>query len=305
VHGEEWRWIFDITVLSLFIIPWFKLGVYNDLVMRASIPALFALAVVVARAVHDFSLARQTRLALVVLLLVGAVTAGIEFRRHVVRMVTLPAPIVNEVSQRWDFVYYMQRQVFFFGQYAGGIDAPFFQVAAKPIPNEAEVTEESDEYKLNRHDFSLYGNQLYLLRDSVTLPAEVVAGETITVPMQLHFFGPANQQPYEPTLQLVNDKGALLSVRDGWSQGRPEVSPFWMTHWSGAVTMTVPVTATPGMYNLEVGFYGVEDGDYLIASSVPAGEEIGELVPVTSTLVKRAEEHAPEGEPIRLTNDAP
>jgi hypothetical protein len=55
VQDERWRWVFDITVLTLSILPWFKFGVYNDLVMRASIPALFVLAVIVARAVHDAS----------------------------------------------------------------------------------------------------------------------------------------------------------------------------------------------------------------------------------------------------------
>lgn len=146
VRGEQWRWLFDITVVTLCILPWFKLGIYNDLVMRASIPALFLLTVVVTRAIFDQTLARQTRVALVVVLLVGAVTPGIEFKRHIQHMLTLPAPIFDAAAQRWDFVYYMRRQTFFFGQYAGSIDSPFFQLAARQISPENHAQPDSQAF---------------------------------------------------------------------------------------------------------------------------------------------------------------
>lgn len=286
VSDERWRWIFDMTVMTLLILPWFKLGIYNDLVMRASIPAMFVLSVFVARAVHDGNLARQTRVALIVVLLVGAVTAGIEFKRHFERMVSLPAPIEDLATRRWDFVYYMQRQTFFFGQYSGAVDSPFFRFAAKPVP-EVEAAPGSAEAQLNAHDFVLYGDLIYLLRDEVTAPPEIVAGETMTVTAPLHFFGPAIRQRYDPVVRLVDGEGKVVASAHAWANEYPEISAFWMTHWTGTVTMTVPVMVAPGGYTVELGLLGEEDGEMLLAESVPAGETIGESAPISTTVTVR------------------
>lgn len=301
IQEERWRWMLDITVLTLCILPWFKLGVYNDLVMRASIPALFVLAVLVARAVHDESLARQSRLALMVLLLVGAVTSGIELRRHFQSMMNGDAPIMDSTQLPGDFVHYMQTQAYFFGQYSGAIDSPFFNYAAKPIPEGAKAVAGSEEFALNDHDFILYGNQIYLLQDSITLPAEIAVGTTFTVPWQLHFFGPSISQQtayqFDPSLRLVDEGGAPVWALDGWPTERPKIAPFAMTQWTGQMTVTVPMTATPGLYTLDVGFYGANNSEYLTAHTVPeaiqemalvSGTEevgIGEIVPVGSLQV--------------------
>jgi hypothetical protein len=282
IQDERWRWMLDISVLTLFILPWFKFGVYNDLVMRASIPALFVLAVIVARAAHDNSLTRQTRVALVVVLLLGSVTSGVEIMRHFRWMTTQDAPLFDVTQAPKDFVGYFQGDAFFFGQYAGSIESPFFQVAAKALPESVEALPGSAEFELNDHDYTLYGNQVYLLRDTMTLPAEVMAGSTITVPWQLHFFGPAIGQPLEPTLRLVDEGGRSAWETKGWPTGGPTVAPFAMTHWTGEMTVSVPISATPGLYDLEVGFTWGDGEKYLVAHSVPDGEAIGEIVAVGS-----------------------
>ena len=285
VQDDRWRWMLDSTVLTLAILPWFKLGVYNDLVMRASIPALFVLAVIVARALHDNNVERQTRIALVVLIVVGAGTAFVEFRRHVERMATISAPIFDEKVKPWDFVEYMKNQVYFFGQYSGAIDSPFFRYAAKPISAASAAVAGSKEYELNAHDFVLYGEKIYLLRDTVTMPAEIEAASSFTVSWQLHFFGPGMDQPYAPVVQLVGEDGESVWRATTWPGGAPEISPFWMTHWSGEITATVPLTAAPGLYSLEMGFVGSESNTYLSAETVPEAEPLGDLVPVATVEV--------------------
>jgi hypothetical protein len=185
-------------------------------------------------------------------------------------------------------IQYTQEYVFYLGQYSGSIDAPFFRYAAKAIPAGAKAEVGSDEYALNDHDFIFYGRHVYLLRDRVTLPPQVEAGSTFTVPWQLHFFGPSlNGKQMDPALRFVNEKGIPVWESDVWPEGRPTVAAFSMTEWSGTMTVTVPVTATPGMYNLEVGFIEVGQEEYLVAQTVPEGEEIGQIVPVAATEVMK------------------
>jgi hypothetical protein len=281
IQDERWRWMLDITVLTLFILPWFRLGVYNDLVMRASIPALFVLAVIVARAIHDNTLTKQTRMALTIVLLVGAVTSGAEIRRHLYWMTTESAPIMDETKVPGDFISYFQDQAFFFGQYAGGIDSPFFQYAAKIAP--ASTTHE-----LNEHDYILFDNRIYLLRDQIELAAEIAPGATFTVPLELHFYGPAIRTSYEPDVRLVGEDDLPIWSIMSWPAEHPTTAPFAMTQWTGAITVTVPLTATPGLYHLQAGFYDGSTKEYLQAHSVPEGEPLGNIVSVGSTQIMPA-----------------
>jgi hypothetical protein len=180
----------------------------------------------------------------------------------------------------------MQRQTFFFGQYSGAVDSPFFRFAAKPLPEE-DAAPGSAEAQLNAHDFVLYGDSIYLLRNEVTAPPEIKAGETMTVTAPLHFFGPAIRQRYEPVVRLVDEDGKQVASARAWANGYPEISAFWMTHWTGTVVVTVPVMVAPGGYTIELGLLGEEDGVMPLAESVPAGEIIGETAPITTTVVVR------------------
>ena len=286
VRDERWRWMFDITVLTLLILPWFKLGVFNDLVMRASIPALFVMAVLVATAIHDNRLSQSTHIALIVLLGIGAVTALVEFRRHVDRMVQLPAPLYDDSDMPKDFMAYLAEEAFFVGQYAGSMESPFYRYAARPHVDGARDGAGSEEATLNSHDYLLYGQHVFLLRDKLAAPPEVDAGSTFTVPWQLHFFGPSlNGKWVDPTLRFVDDEGMPVWETKSWPEGRPVVRPFAMTDWSGVMSVTVPITATPGLYSLHVGFSEVGTEGYLEAHSVPENEPTGEVVSVATVEV--------------------
>ena len=79
---------FVVSIGTLLFLPWFRYGVYNDLVMRASLPSLFLLcywcADVLARQRVDPGWKRRLALVgLVIALLVGSVTAFIEVTRAI------------------------------------------------------------------------------------------------------------------------------------------------------------------------------------------------------------------------------
>lgn len=131
----------------------------------------------------------------------------------------------------------------------------------------------------------LYGEQIYLVHDLVTVPPEIVAGDTVTVTLPIHVFGPLYNQPYDPVVRLTDGQGRVVAERETWPGQRPEIAYFWMNYLTSEITLTVPLAATPGLYNVEIGFVGSEDGELLVAHSVPAAEEVGSVVPITTTVV--------------------
>jgi hypothetical protein len=188
---------------------------------------------------------------------------------------------MDETKVPGDFISYFQDQAFFFGQYAGGIDSPFFQYAAKVAPA-------STAHELNEHDYILFDNRIYLLRDQMDLAAEIAPGATFTVPLELHFYGPAIRTSYEPDVRLVGEDALPIWSIASWPAERPMTAPFAMTQWAGAMTVTVPLTATPGLYHLQAGFYDASTKEYLQAHSVPEGKPLGNIVSVGSTQIMPA-----------------
>jgi len=77
----EWRLLWWIAGVSLALIPFGRIGYYNDFVMRVSIPALFALWLLVAKGLLGGDLPKRRRWLLAGMVLVGALTAGAEFTR--------------------------------------------------------------------------------------------------------------------------------------------------------------------------------------------------------------------------------
>ncbi len=126
-------WIATLVCLSLF--PFYRFGGVNDFVMRASIPALYVLAVFVGRSLSRRSLTGFRRMTLVALLVIGSITAMIEFRRHasgiynagtLVRM-----PQVNQVMSIDQWRLTTGKDATIILQYVGSSRAPFFELMAR------------------------------------------------------------------------------------------------------------------------------------------------------------------------------
>ena len=75
---SEWWWA---TLILLLLLPLYKLGTFSDLTMRASIPALFVLGVIVARRIASAASISLRTAALTLLVLVGSITACFEMQR--------------------------------------------------------------------------------------------------------------------------------------------------------------------------------------------------------------------------------
>ncbi len=134
IYGSRHDWnrkmqaLFAAAMISLTLIPFYRFGAANDFAMRASIPSLFVLAILLTRALQSKSLATPWRLALVALVVIGAVTPAIEFRRHVSNIVA--AGTIQPTQRDWGVrgLWDLPAKGFdtMIPQYVGSSQAPFF-----------------------------------------------------------------------------------------------------------------------------------------------------------------------------------
>lgn len=134
-RGSDLR-LLGVATITLLALPFVKYGYFNDLVMRTSIPALFVLQVLTARAADVVP--RRSRLtgALVVVLLVGAAYPVNMLRlvaTTVVRRGSLVSvPPQSEVLDLFQQQLLLRNRYFHLGQYIGAVDAPFFRHLTRP-----------------------------------------------------------------------------------------------------------------------------------------------------------------------------
>jgi len=126
------RQIFVVSVGILSLLPFFRYGFWNDLVMRTSLPALFFIAVFTARALYAKSTSVKIRWLIAIALILGSVNVFVEFNRHMKetrllgKLYTLPTQYVLYDIPHTNIT------PSFFTQYIGSVDSPFFQYLAKP-----------------------------------------------------------------------------------------------------------------------------------------------------------------------------
>jgi len=136
---QDWnarmKMLFITTLICLSLIPFYRYGGVNDFVMRTSIPALFVLSVFLGRTLHRQSLGGMIRIGLTALVVLGSVTALIEFRRHVTGIYNagtiLQTPAMSQVTSlsRWRLA--TEKDATIVLQYVGSLQSPFFVFLAQ------------------------------------------------------------------------------------------------------------------------------------------------------------------------------
>ena len=139
-EDRQSRLILMTALIVLAILPFYQYGYYNDLLQKASIPALFALAIIVGRVVLGQTSKRRTRVALIVLLAIGFLTAsvniGLQFEGIIKNRALWHLSPASVVSTLWELQKKEEENAFeiegeeynsFISQYIGSGEAPFFQ----------------------------------------------------------------------------------------------------------------------------------------------------------------------------------
>jgi hypothetical protein len=137
-HRDETR-LLGVATATLLVLPLFRYGYHNDLVMRASIPALFVLQVLAARATGGLAARPALAVAVAALLLLGALYPANMLRLNALAVLQRGAlvriPRGSGVPDLFEQQLALRGYYFHVGQYIGSVDAPFFRVLARrPVP---------------------------------------------------------------------------------------------------------------------------------------------------------------------------
>ncbi|MCC6457534.1 MAG: hypothetical protein IT328_21435 [Caldilineaceae bacterium] len=290
-EGRIWRWLFATTLVTLALLPLYRVGIYNDLVMRASIPALFCLAVLVGRAVHRSNGGQPTRVALIVVLLLGAATAVAELHFHISGMYREARGVPQEEPvESLGIVELYEGMPDFLLQYTGGYESPFFQQFAK---KQAWVSRAGKKEYIAFSDNRILFESYEIEKDSGLQP-----GEEVKMVSRLHVFFRAIHKNYNISVRLVAEDGREVWREQGWPENRP--TSIWAPTvlWFDTRTVTIPPETPAGIYRFDLSFVDPETHDLLPATAMPAGEYIGEMVPIGYVTVGEV-----EGKPVHTFSD--
>jgi hypothetical protein len=144
---KEWN-VFMTTMLFLALLPFFRYGHYNDLVMRASIPGLFMLCILVMRNLYNSSPKKKGVLILFIALMVGAITPFTELKNHISEIYKTGTLFQTPQSGDLYTVLNTTTSPSLFSQYVGSSETPFFRCIAKrvDIPEPAVSTPTKNTY---------------------------------------------------------------------------------------------------------------------------------------------------------------
>lgn len=78
---KEWKVLFTIAMIMLAVMPLFMYGLYNDQLMRGSIPALFILMILIARMLSNTAY-KVNRILLTICLIIGGAVPAYEIWNH-------------------------------------------------------------------------------------------------------------------------------------------------------------------------------------------------------------------------------
>lgn len=266
------KWPYGVMLLWLAGLPFLVFGAYNDLVMRASIPAIFFVCVIVARNGFLMNGAGRVRRGLwLALLLVAAVTplSEIIYQFNEIRMqgslYTLKLNPGRDVVNR-----YMLRPDLL-AQYVSSVETPFFQYLARTdgLTPSAEASRSV-----------LFGESIALV-DYGLDKRDVAPGESLALLISLQAIAQVDKN-YSMSVRLLDEEGGVLWEDQGWPVNSP--TSTWAAErrlWHDFHTLTIPAGAQPGIYRLEMYFTDPETWDKLPARVMTTGAGLGEIVPIS------------------------
>ncbi len=282
------------VLVTLLVLPLYSVGLNNDLALRASIPALFLLAVLVGRALVNWqsnwrSKGQEAKGApgwvptgLLTLFLIGSLTPLSEIVRQLSPFFS--STLFNS-TMTWQITQAEKgkgiEELFGedttrFTQYVGNINAPFFRLLAKP--SQLSFVEPEPTY-------ISYDNKILLDDHRLSPQVNVQPGSKVELLLTLHVFTDVIEQNYGLLIRLVGEGGEEIWKEQGWPQNRPTDQESEELIWPDVRQISIPTDATPGFYRLELAVVDTNTQTMLPATALPEDLPLGELVPIGYLIV--------------------
>ena len=270
------RWSYRLVLLWLALLPLIVLGQHNDLNMRASIPALFFVAMVVGR--NGWWLAnggRWRKLLWITALLLGALSPLYEVGYQLARVYQRGALYAFDLNPDRNLAEKYVLDAATMQQYASSVETFFFQTLAKG--GGAATT-------ANTATALLFGDSITLV-DFILDRQQANPGDTLDMLLLWRAVQPISQN-YVVAVRLVDAQGQVWWMQQGWPAGAPTSTwPVARRIWYDHHTPTLPPDMPPGLYRLELYVTEPESQAKLSAQRVATGARVGELVPLAAIQV--------------------
>ncbi len=273
------RWPYWSVLLWLMGLPLIVFGQHNDLTMRASIPALFFVAVMVGRNGYWLPAVTSGRRVLwLVILLLAAISPLYEIGYQIVRTYQRGALYAFELNPDRNLAEKYVLDADIMQQYVSNIDTLFFTYLAKT--GNAAAMPEVDESIIFSDNLTLVDAQL---NRSIANP-----GDQLNLLLLLRAVAPITHN-YTIAVRLVDAQGMLWWEDQVWPAGAPTSTwPVARRIWYDNHIPRIPANAPPGLYRLEIYFADPDTQAKLPARDIATGASLGEIVPVAYVQVGSA-----------------
>ena len=264
------QWTYRLVFLWLAGLPLLILGQNNDLAARASIPALFFVAMLVGRNGFWLSGAAPWRRALwSVVILLGALSPLYEVGYQLALTYQRGALYAFELNPNRNLAEKYVLDAATMQQYASSVDTFFFQHLAK---GGAPATTAAPSY--------LFDDRITLV-DYLLDRRQAEPGEQLDLLLLWRAVKPIAHN-YSVAVRLLDAQGNVWWEHQAWPAGAPtstwEVARrIWYDHHAPTLPQAMPA----GLYRLEMYLTDPDTQAKLPARKIVTGESMGEIVPLT------------------------
>jgi hypothetical protein len=207
------RAVYLAVFIWLLILPVFVFGEYNDLVMGASLPALFFVATIVGRngyVLHQAARWRSLMWTFVIIL--AGISPAVEIANQLAVMVRQGAWRKVEIGAPRSLAEQYVIEPSLMQQYASRLDTPFFSLLGR---------QGGDAVQSNAPPFApLLFTDSIVLTDVWVEPRDTVPGSAIDVQLLFQALQQVNTN-YSVAIRLIDLQNQVLWENQGWPVGMP------------------------------------------------------------------------------------
>lgn len=256
----------------LLLLPLFVFGQFNDLVLGASLPALFFVATIVGRNGYLLQgVTRRRALAWTAVLLLAAATPLLELTNQLTTIAERGSLRKAQIGQPRSLPEQYALRPELVRQYVSSLDTLFFTTLARQESQRA--VQEAQGF-----DPLLFAGSI-VLADVRVDPVDLQPGETAQVQLLFQAVA-AVPQDYSLGMQLIDAQGSVLWQQHSWPVGM--ATSTWVPSRalrSDQRSLALPPDSAPGLYRLELYLVDPVTQEKINPQRVADGARVAAVVP--------------------------